>query len=78
MRIANSTVYGLAGAAWTSNLSRAHRMLRRVRTGVMHISIFGGADGTDVEADLLDAAVSSAINQAFLKSASTSIAHAVH
>jgi len=44
--LANSTVYGLAGAAWTSNLSRAHRMVRGVRTGVMHINTYGGADGT--------------------------------
>jgi gamma-glutamyl-gamma-aminobutyraldehyde dehydrogenase len=46
VQIANSTVYGLAGAAWTSNLSRAHRMVRAVRTGVMHINTYGGADGT--------------------------------
>jgi gamma-glutamyl-gamma-aminobutyraldehyde dehydrogenase len=46
VRIANATVYGLAGAAWTSNLSRAHRMVREVRTGVMHINTYGGADGT--------------------------------
>ncbi len=46
VRLANSTVYGLAGAAWTSNLSRAHRMVRSVRTGVMHINTYGGADGT--------------------------------
>lgn len=44
--LANSTVYGLAGAAWTSNLSRAHRMVRGVRTGVMHINTYGGADVT--------------------------------
>ena len=46
IRLANSTVYGLAGAAWTSNLSRAHKMVRAVRTGVMHINTYGGADGT--------------------------------
>jgi gamma-glutamyl-gamma-aminobutyraldehyde dehydrogenase len=46
VQIANSTIYGLAGAAWTSNLSRAHRMIRDVRTGVMHINTYGGADGT--------------------------------
>ncbi|MDU9005577.1 aldehyde dehydrogenase family protein [Sedimentitalea todarodis] len=46
IRIANSTVYGLAGAVWTSNLSRAHRMVRGVRTGVMHVNTYGGADGT--------------------------------
>ncbi|MFK7838336.1 MAG: aldehyde dehydrogenase family protein [Sulfitobacter sp.] len=46
VRIANSTVYGLAGAVWTSTLSRAHRMVRDVRTGVMHVNTYGGADGT--------------------------------
>jgi gamma-glutamyl-gamma-aminobutyraldehyde dehydrogenase len=46
VRIANSTVYGLAGAVWTSNLSRAHRMVLDVRTGVMHVNTYGGADGT--------------------------------
>ena len=44
--LANSTVYGLAGAAWTANLGRAHRMVRGVRTGVMHINTYGGADVT--------------------------------
>jgi gamma-glutamyl-gamma-aminobutyraldehyde dehydrogenase len=44
--LANSTVYGLAGAAWTADLGRAHRMVRKVRTGVMHINTYGGADGT--------------------------------
>jgi len=46
VRIANATVYDLAGAVWTSNLSRAHRMVRDVRTGVMHVNTYGGADGT--------------------------------
>lgn len=46
VQIANSTVYGLAGAVWTANLSRAHRMVRAVRTGVMHVNTYGGADGT--------------------------------
>lgn len=46
VRIANSTIYGLAGAVWTANLSRAHRMVRDIRTGVMHVNTYGGADGT--------------------------------
>ncbi|WP_299368279.1 aldehyde dehydrogenase family protein [uncultured Tateyamaria sp.] len=46
VRLANGTIYGLAGAVWTSNLSRAHRMVRAVRTGVMHVNTYGGADGT--------------------------------
>lgn len=46
VQIANATVYGLASGVWTSNLSRAHRMVREVRTGVMHVNTYGGADGT--------------------------------
>jgi gamma-glutamyl-gamma-aminobutyraldehyde dehydrogenase len=46
IRLANSTSYGLAGGVWTSNLSRAHKIVRAVRTGVMHVNTYGGADGT--------------------------------
>jgi gamma-glutamyl-gamma-aminobutyraldehyde dehydrogenase len=46
VQLANATIYGLAGAVWTSNLSRAHQMVRKVRTGVMHVNTYGGADGT--------------------------------
>ncbi|WP_136443962.1 aldehyde dehydrogenase [Pacificoceanicola onchidii] len=46
IRLANATDFGLAGGVWTSNLSRAHRMIRAVRTGVMHVNTYGGADGT--------------------------------
>lgn len=46
VRLANSTVYGLASAVWTANLSRAHRMIRAVRAGVVHVNTYGGADLT--------------------------------
>ena len=46
VRIANSTVYGLASAVWTSDLSRAHRMIRAVRAGLVHVNTYGGADMT--------------------------------
>ena len=46
VRIANASDYGLAGAVWTSNLSRAHRMVARVRTGTMHVNCYGAADNT--------------------------------
>lgn len=42
--LANDTSYGLASAVWTSNLSRAHRMVRAIRTGVVHVNTYGGAD----------------------------------
>ncbi|WP_136657689.1 aldehyde dehydrogenase [Nitratireductor sp. XY-223] len=44
--IANDSNFGLAGAVWTSDLSRAHRMVRCVKTGVIHVNTYGGADAT--------------------------------
>lgn len=44
--LANSTVYGLASGLWTADLSRAHRMVRAIRAGVVHVNTYGGADGT--------------------------------
>jgi len=44
--LANDTVYGLASAVWTSNLSTAHRMIRAIRAGVVHVNTYGGADLT--------------------------------
>lgn len=44
--IANGTDYGLAAAVWTANLSRAHRMVRRIKAGVVHVNTYGGADVT--------------------------------
>jgi 4-(gamma-glutamylamino)butanal dehydrogenase len=46
LRIANSTVFGLASAVWTSNLSKAHRMVRGIKAGVVHVNTYGGADNT--------------------------------
>jgi gamma-glutamyl-gamma-aminobutyraldehyde dehydrogenase len=46
VRLANSTVYGLASAVWTSDLGRAHRMVRAIRAGVVHVNTYGGADVT--------------------------------
>ncbi len=44
--IANGSDYGLASAVWTANLSRAHRMVRALQAGVVHVNTYGGADGT--------------------------------
>lgn len=44
--LANGTDYGLASAVWTSNLSRAHRMIRAIHAGVVHVNTYGGSDMT--------------------------------
>jgi gamma-glutamyl-gamma-aminobutyraldehyde dehydrogenase len=46
VRIANGTDFGLASAVWTSNLGRAHRMVRAIRAGVVHVNTYGGSDLT--------------------------------
>ena len=46
LSLANSTAYGLASAVWTGNLSRAHRMVRGLRAGVVHVNTYGGTDNT--------------------------------
>ncbi|MGJ8547678.1 MAG: aldehyde dehydrogenase family protein [Sulfitobacter sp.] len=46
IRLANSTDFGLAGGVWTADLSRAHRMVREMRTGVVHVNTYGGPDVT--------------------------------
>lgn len=44
--LANSTKLGLASGVWTSDFGRAHRMVRAIRAGVVHVNTYGGADGT--------------------------------
>ncbi len=46
IQLANNTVYGLAGGVWTSNLSRAHRMVSAMQMGVVHVNTYGGPDVT--------------------------------
>ncbi len=46
LRLANASDFGLASGVWTANLSRAHRMIRGIRAGVVHVNTYGGADGT--------------------------------
>ncbi len=46
IQLANSTEYGLSAGVWTSNLSRAHRMVAGIRSGVVHVNTYGGSDLT--------------------------------
>ncbi len=46
IRLANDTTYGLAAAVWTGSLSRAHRMVRAIKAGVVHVNTYGGPDIT--------------------------------
>ncbi len=46
IQLANDSNFGLAAAVWTANLSTAHRMIRAVRAGVVHVNTYGGTDIT--------------------------------
>jgi betaine-aldehyde dehydrogenase len=38
--LANGTDYGLGGGLWTRDLSRAHRVARRLRTGMVWVNSY--------------------------------------
>jgi len=40
VRLANDTVYGLAGAVQTTDLAKAHRVIRRLRAGITWINTY--------------------------------------
>ena len=40
IRLANGTGYGLAAAVWTSNVTTAHRVARRLRAGTVWVNTF--------------------------------------
>ena len=46
VRLANDSTYGLASGVWTGSLSRAHRMVRAIKAGVVHVNTYGGPDIT--------------------------------
>jgi len=39
--LANSTVYGLAGAVWTNDIAKAMRVAKKVKSGMVWINTFG-------------------------------------
>ena len=46
VELANSTSYGLSSGVWTSNLSCAHRMIKSIKAGLVHVNCYGGSDIT--------------------------------
>ncbi|MFI1562953.1 aldehyde dehydrogenase [Streptomyces sp. NPDC020490] len=46
VRIANGTPYGLAAALWTTDLSTAHRVSRRLRAGTVWVNCYDDSDIT--------------------------------
>jgi len=46
VRIGNSLIYGLAAAVWTRDLTRAHRIARALRAGVVYVNCYDADDIT--------------------------------
>ena len=46
LRIANDTPYGLAAGVWTNDISRAHRVARKLRAGSVWVNYWDGGDMT--------------------------------
>ncbi len=46
VRIANDSIYGLAGAVWSRNINTAHKVAAAVRVGTMGINNYFGGDIT--------------------------------
>lgn len=48
LSLANCTEYGLLGAVWTSDLSRAHRIAAEVRAGQVYVNTYGAGGGVEL------------------------------
>jgi 4-guanidinobutyraldehyde dehydrogenase/NAD-dependent aldehyde dehydrogenase len=46
VRVGNSVIYGLAAALWTRDITRAHRMARALRSGMVYVNCYDADDIT--------------------------------
>ncbi len=46
LALANDSPYGLAAAVWTSDITRAHKMARKLRAGSVWVNYYDGGDMT--------------------------------
>ena len=46
VQIANNSIYGLAAGIWTSNLSRAHQISRKIKAGTIWVNCYEEGDLT--------------------------------
>lgn len=46
--LANGTQYGLLGAVWTTDLSRAHRLAAQIRAGQVYVNTYGAGGGVEL------------------------------
>lgn len=46
--LANGTAYGLLGALWTADLSRAHRLAAQIEAGQVYVNTYGAGGGVEL------------------------------